>query len=86
MAKDGKSDDGEYTTDVNSRLRFTNDIMALGFVLAIIVWVTYFLVVDSSVPTWLQVTVALGALSAIVWAFGKGVFKTALDAVQGGEK
>jgi len=59
----------------------TNDILAGFLVVALVGLTTWFTYDVGSVPLWLASVFALSALTAVVWAFGKGAFSAAADAL-----
>lgn len=84
MTTDADESDGE-TTSTATRHPYTNDAIAVGLVAFAIVTTFAYLWQGKEIPLWLASTDALAILTAVVWAFGRGAFKAAKDAVGGGK-
>lgn len=76
-----ESGDGE-TTSVSTRHPYTNDILA-GLMIAMMIGMTAAYVYrGATIPMWLATVDGAAIVTAVMWAFGKGTFKAALDAVK----
>lgn len=84
MTTDADESDGE-TTSSSTRHPYTNDVLA-GFLVAFAIVTTFaYLYQGREIPLWLATTDMLAITTAVVWAFGRGAFKAAKDAVAGGD-
>lgn len=89
MADDDTADDTDdtdkSTTSVSERFKYTNDILAGSLVLFAIGASSAFIYRGQSVPMWLYIVDSLAVVTAVVWAFGRGAFKAAKEAIGGGD-
>lgn len=81
------TDDGDgSTTSTSTRHPYTNDGLAFLLVGFAIVATGAYLYRGDPVPLWLATVDALAVTTAVAWAFGRGAFKAAKEAVGGGGK
>jgi hypothetical protein len=85
MNDDADESDGE-TNSSSTRHPYTNDWIAGALVAFAIVTTFAYVWQGKKVPLWLATTDALAITTAVVWAFGRGAFSAAKDAVVGGGK
>lgn len=79
MTHDPDEDESTHTT--SRRYKYTNDVIA-GVLVAFAIGLTAaFVYRGDPVPMWLAAVDALAVLTAVVWAFGKGAFSAAADAL-----
>ena len=78
---DNTSDSEDTTESTAERYWATNDALAGVLVVALVGFTAWFVYDAGEVPLWLASAFTLSALTAVVWAFGKGAFSAAADAV-----
>lgn len=87
MAQGPPHPDGGYQTDSSdTRFPYTNDILA-GLLVGFLVFSTLMLLHQGQeIPMWLATADVIAAISAVIWAFGKGAFKEAATLVKTGPR
>ena len=73
--------DEDTTESTDERYWATNDALAGVLVVALVGFTAWYVYDTGDVPLWLATSFTLSALTAVVWAFGKGAFSAAADAV-----
>lgn len=79
-----EAEPADTTTDgTKARYTYTNDILAGLLVGTMLVITAAYVYRGQEVPMWLATVDVLAMLSAVIWAFGRGVVKEARKAVSG---
>lgn len=81
----GDASEGFTTDSSEARFSYTNDLLSLLLVGFAIAASAYLMYTGEDVPLWLASTLAVAIMSAVVWAFGKGVVKEARKLIDSGE-
>ena len=81
-ANDVVDDPGpDETTSTSTRWAYTNDWLAFLLVAFTIGSTSSYIYQGATVPIWLATVDGLAIVTAVVWAFGKGAFSAAADAL-----
>lgn len=86
MTDNEVSDDDQTVSSSAARFAYTNDVLATLLILSIVGATAVYVWRGDSLPLWLSTTVTVSVSTAVVWAFGRGAFKSAAEMVGGGGK